>query len=254
MADEPAYQRIAAHLRARIADGTYRPGDRLPSVRQLAAQEGVSHQVTQAVYGVLVVEGAVEAHPGRGYYVPVRPPARRVALDRYRREAGRRPEDPLATSFTEDRGITWAQYRLDKRFERTSADEQLAALFEVEPGTSVLARHFVFHGKGEPEQMSRSCVLVSDVENTPVADPANEPWPGGTPAQLASIGLPVSRVEESVRSRMPTPEEARTLRIRAGVPVVTITRRMLSGGRVVEVAADIVIPADRVVLEYAIDL
>ncbi len=89
---------------------------------------------------------------------------------------------------------------------------------------------------------------------TPVADPDREPWPGGTPAQLAFLGHPPTRVEEAVRSRMPTPEEAETLRIASGVPVIAITRRMFAGDLVLEVCRDIVIPADRIVLDYAIDL
>ncbi|SEG91405.1 UTRA domain-containing protein [Thermomonospora echinospora] len=53
---------------------------------------------------------------------------------------------------------------------------------------------------------------------------------------------------------MPTPEEAETLHITAGVPVLTITRRMLSGDRPYEVCRDIVIPADRITLDYSSDL
>jgi GntR family transcriptional regulator len=53
---------------------------------------------------------------------------------------------------------------------------------------------------------------------------------------------------------MPTPEETETLRLAAGVPVLAITRRMMSGERVLEVCRDIIIPADRVILDYAIDL
>ncbi|MGK5677468.1 GntR family transcriptional regulator, partial [Micromonospora sp. URMC 106] len=33
---EPPYQRIVADLRRRITDGELRPGDRVPSTRQLA--------------------------------------------------------------------------------------------------------------------------------------------------------------------------------------------------------------------------
>jgi GntR family transcriptional regulator len=102
--------------------------------------------------------------------------------------------------------------------------------------------------------MSRTYLPLELVSGTPVADPQNEPWPGGTPAQLASLGHPLSRVEESIKARMPTPEEMETLHIAPGVPVFSITRRMISEGRVLEVAADIVIPADRAILDYAIDL
>src|SRR4051794_5866406 len=40
--DEPPYQRIAADVRARVADGRLRPGDRLPSTRRLAKDHGVA--------------------------------------------------------------------------------------------------------------------------------------------------------------------------------------------------------------------
>ncbi len=92
------------------------------------------------------------------------------------------------------------------------------------------------------------------VGETPVSDPAREPWPGGTLAQLAYLGHPPVRVEEAVRSRMPTPEEADTLRMTGGVPVLGITRRMLARDGVMEVCREIVLPADRVVLDYSIDL
>jgi GntR family transcriptional regulator len=67
----------------------------------------------------------------------------------------------------------------------------------------------------------------------------------------------VTRVRESVRARRPTEEEARTLRIPPSAPVFAITRVMLAGpdrDQPVEAAVDIVIPADRTVLDYVIDL
>jgi GntR family transcriptional regulator len=73
-------------------------------------------------------------------------------------------------------------------------------------------------------------------------------------AQLATLGVSVTRIEESVRARMPTPDERRTLQIAQGVPVLTVTRRMFDGERPVEAAVDIVMPADRFVLDYTIDL
>jgi hypothetical protein len=53
---------------------------------------------------------------------------------------------------------------------------------------------------------------------------------------------------------MPDEPETRILRVAPGVPVFTILRRMISGDAVLEVCRHIVIPADRVVLEYGIDL
>jgi len=127
-------------------------------------------------------------------------------------------------------------------------------LFGVEPGTMLLERRFLFRAMGVPQQMSVSCYLLDVVAGTPVADPANEPWPGGNIAQLRTIGVQVTAVEETVRARMPMRDETEQLNIAGGVPVLTITRRMLAGDQVVEVAQDIVLPADRTELEYRTDL
>lgn len=181
-----------------------------------------------------------------------RPPVRRISSERYQVDAG--PQERPRTSFTADQGITWQEYRLDRAYRWIEADERLAELFGVEAGMRVLERRFVFYAKGQPEQMSRPCLLASDVEGTPVADPEREPWPGGTIAQLRSIGIEVDDITESVSARMPTPDEAETLRIGSGIPVFAITRRMLSRGRVVEVADPIVIPVDRAILDYRIKL
>lgn len=112
----------------------------------------------------------------------------------------------------------------------------MAELFGVEPGTMLLERRFVFRAHGVPQQMSTSSYLLAMVAGTPVADPDNEPWPGGNIAQLDTLGVHVTAVTERVRARMPVPEEITVLRIASGVPVLTITRRMLAGPRVVEVA------------------
>lgn len=173
-----------------------------------------------------------------------------MAADRYRTAPGAK-----ATPYTRDQGIGWSEYRLDKRFERVQANAELAALFACEPGERLLARHFVFHDNDRPTQMSTSYVRWSDVAGTPVADPINEPWPGGTRAQLGSLGIHVNRVTESFTAAMPTEAEAATLRVGAGVPVLRYTRRHIADtGRIVEVAHPIVRGGDTTVVDFVIDL
>jgi GntR family transcriptional regulator len=53
---------------------------------------------------------------------------------------------------------------------------------------------------------------------------------------------------------MPSEAEAMTLQVAQGVPVFAILRRLISGNEVLEVCRHIVIPADRVVLEYGIEV
>jgi GntR family transcriptional regulator len=250
--ERPAYLRISDELRERIRDGSYPPGTRLPTMAELCVTHQVSEIVVRQAMALLRGEGLVETRRGGGTVVRVRPPARRVAMDRYRVET--RPQTEPATSFTRDQRIAWTEYRLEKAYTRVQADTELAALFALPAATALLRRRFVFYARDEPQQISVNYLPWDFVAGTPVADPDREPWPGGTPAQLAFLGHPATRVEEAVRSRMPTPEEAETLRMSAGVPVLTITRRMFSRERVLEVCRDIVIPSDRVILDYSIDL
>lgn len=245
----PEYLRIAAELREAINSGTYAPGDQLPTLQALAEQYGVSDTTVRNAIAVLRNDGLVESRTRAGTRVRERPAIHRMAADRYLA----RPQ--AATPFTADQGTDWSEYHLGKRFERVKADETLAALFEAEPGEPLLARHFVFFDKDVPSQMSTSYVRWSDVKGSPIVDPINEPWRGGTRAQLATVGVVVVRIEESFTSAMPTEAEAQTLAIGPGIPVLRWTRRMLTAeGRVVEVAHPIVRRGDTTIIDFAFDL
>lgn len=247
-----AYEHVAAELRDAILRGDHPPGTKLPRHADLAARYGVSDIVIRQAIDGLKTSGLVDTRGRGGTWVRERPVTRRISMDRYRADTG--PQETPRTSFTTDAGITWAEYRLDKAFRWIEADGRLAALFGVEPGARVLERRFVFYAKGVPSQMSRPCLLASDVEGTPVADPRNEPWPGGTIGQLRTLGIEVDEITEETAVRMPTPDESERLGIGSGVPVFSITRLMRSRGRVVEVADPIVIPGDRAVRVDHMDL
>ncbi|MER7107865.1 GntR family transcriptional regulator [Streptomyces sp. NPDC000229] len=247
---QPEYQRIAADLRRRISSGEFGPGDKLPILPALCDEYGVSEATIRNALGLLRNEGVVESRARAGTRVRPRPPVHRMAADRYRTQNGAK-----STPFTRDQGIGWSEYRLEKRFEQVRADPEVAVLFECEPGERLLARHFVFYDSDMPTQMSTSYLRWSDVAGTPVADPINEPWPGGTRAQLSSLGITVSRITESFMCGMPTTDEATTLRIGTGVPVLRYTRRHIADtGRVVEVAHPIVRRGDTTVVDFVIDL
>ncbi len=68
------YEDLAARLAAMIQQGTYHPGDRLPSVRQLSRQQEVSISTVLQAYYLLEDRGLIEARPQSGYYVCARPP------------------------------------------------------------------------------------------------------------------------------------------------------------------------------------
>lgn len=65
----PLSVQLADALRDAAAQGTVRPGDRLPSTRELAAALRVSRTVTAAAYDQLLAEGWAHARRGVGTFV-----------------------------------------------------------------------------------------------------------------------------------------------------------------------------------------
>ncbi|WP_372344776.1 winged helix-turn-helix domain-containing protein [Streptomyces sp. KL116D] len=53
----------------RIADGTYPPGERLPSVVDVCAEFGISQMTARRVLKELRAEGLAEMQPGIGTFV-----------------------------------------------------------------------------------------------------------------------------------------------------------------------------------------
>jgi DNA-binding transcriptional MocR family regulator len=68
-ASQLLYEQVAARFVTLIESGTLQTGERLPSVRKLAAQQGVSVATVVGAYRKLEFEGWLEARPQSGYYV-----------------------------------------------------------------------------------------------------------------------------------------------------------------------------------------
>ncbi|KRA13703.1 MULTISPECIES: aminotransferase-like domain-containing protein [unclassified Pseudomonas] len=64
------YVNLAELLGTRIEQGFYRPGDRLPSVRALSVEHGVSLSTVQQAYRLLEDNGLATPRPKSGYFVP----------------------------------------------------------------------------------------------------------------------------------------------------------------------------------------
>ena len=68
-AAQPLAEQLAERFASRIRDRLLAPGTRLPSVRQCAAQHGVSPSTVVVAYDQLLAQGLVEARKNRGFYV-----------------------------------------------------------------------------------------------------------------------------------------------------------------------------------------
>ncbi len=65
----PFYQQIVEQIRALIVSGHLRPGQPLPSIRQLAAELAVSVITVKRAYLELEREGLITTRQGRGTFV-----------------------------------------------------------------------------------------------------------------------------------------------------------------------------------------
>jgi len=70
----PLYERVGGEIAAMIDAGTYRVGDRLPSIRQLSSKLSVSINTVMQAYAVLEDRHVIQARPQSGYYVSPRAP------------------------------------------------------------------------------------------------------------------------------------------------------------------------------------
>ncbi|MBW3628075.1 MAG: PLP-dependent aminotransferase family protein [Gemmatimonadetes bacterium] len=64
-----AYERLAADITSRVTAGTLRPGDRLPSVRQMSTQRGLSIPTVLHAYRLLEAGRVIAARARSGFYV-----------------------------------------------------------------------------------------------------------------------------------------------------------------------------------------
>ena len=71
----PIWSQIEESVRHLVASGALRPGDALPSVRDLAREQRINPNTVANAYQRLADAGVVEARRGEGTFVAERPPA-----------------------------------------------------------------------------------------------------------------------------------------------------------------------------------
>jgi GntR family transcriptional regulator len=81
---EPIYVQIMEQIRQMVAAGELKPGDQLPTVRQLATELRVNFNTVARAYRLLDEAGLISTQQGRGTYIWERPTE--SALERLRQE------------------------------------------------------------------------------------------------------------------------------------------------------------------------
>lgn len=243
--------RIANDLREAIAKGRLQPGAKLPPVRDLAEQYGVSRNTAAKAIAQLSNEGIIRTRYGSGAYVRESHPVRRVGPDRYARSKW---ANAIVEVYNDERHEGEPAEQQGGQIQEVAlvkADERIAAKLGVSVGTEVYERDRTMTRDGQPTHAVTSYYRREDVEGTPITDPRpGMAGAGGSFAILAGRGLALDEMTEDLFARMPTMEEMVKLDLPAGEPVVELHRvARTADGRVIEYARG-VHPASRFVWSY----
>lgn len=243
--DRPVFRQIADHLREEIQSGRLHEGARLPSERLLTDEYGTARGTVRQAITLLKAEGLIETERGRGGFVRSRPPVRRIAHDRFARRH-RNAGKAAFLAEAEAEGVSPGVEVL--RIGPEAAPAEIAVRLGVEPGSKVLVRRRRYLADGDPVELASSYLPMRIAQGTPIT--RKNPGPGGIYARLEEAGHRLARFTEEVTARMPSPEEARSLRLTAGTPVFGLVRTAYDeAGLAVEVC-DTVMASNRFVLSY----
>lgn len=203
MQTTPLWSSIADTLRAEIAAGQYRPGDRLPTEAALARRFGVNrHTVRHAMSG-LVEDGTITTRRGAGAFV-TRPPTvyplgKRVRFHQNLMAAGRLPQKVFL--------------HVDTR----NADPDEAEALALAPGDRVHRAEGISLADGLP-----IAHFVSTFPAATLPDLPEELRRTGSVTQaLAACGVSdYTRASTRLSARRATAVQARHLMLREGDPVL----------------------------------
>lgn len=65
----PVYKQVISQIEQKIISGEYAPGERLPSMNELAQELDLSKETIKKVYVILRDKGVIEPRQGKGFYV-----------------------------------------------------------------------------------------------------------------------------------------------------------------------------------------
>lgn len=242
--EPPAYVRVADDLRRRILGGELLPGSKVPSRAQLAAEYGVSTNISLQAMRVLTAEGLIEGRPGSGTYVRDTAVMQRLVRAWYRDAGGGSPFAAETRAQGKEPG-----WQSASEF-RVPVPENVGLRLEIAAGEPCVRTDYTFTADGKPVMLSTSWEPMAVTGGTPVLAPEDGPLAGsGVVDRMRSIGHEIVRVVEAVGSRPALTVEATRLGIAVGLPVITIERTYWTAERPVE-TADIVVPAERYQVVY----
>ncbi|MET9804662.1 GntR family transcriptional regulator [Streptomyces sp. NPDC006368] len=241
-------QRIAADLRAKIENGTYPPGARLPSVSELQAAEGIAFQTARDVFRALERDGLAITRMGKGSFVtPFLGKITRDGTGRYQPAA--RSEGGARGAFEAELnrlGLAFKREPSQPEISRARPPRNVAAALGLHHSANALRRHRTMWAGRVPEDPEEGFVVQLATSWFPLDIAGGtrleevDTGPGGSKSRLAELGHAQRRIRESIEARFPTPVEAEALSIPEDQQVYELVHHAFSAEtRVVEVAVHV---------------
>jgi GntR family transcriptional regulator len=244
----PRYQQIADDLREPIRRGDLAPGQALPSERELMTRYATTRGTVRRAFSVLIGEGLVVAHHGRGVFVRQQLTVYRLGHQRHSAAQRRSGMGPF-TAEARRQGQRPEQRLLE--VVAVPAPPFVCERLNLEPGTLALVRRHLLLADDIPMELADSWFSYDLVKDTPIA--RGEKIPKGVHAVLEQeLGYELDHFIKDLSFRMPTPDETRQLRLSPGVPVVRLLNTLYDvNGKPLQVT-DFILAGDRHVLQYKV--
>lgn len=246
-------RRIADDLRVSIRSGQLAQGAEMPSESELAARYGTSGKTARNALRILRDEGLISTGQGRRAIV---------------RQRGHVGITLTGSNYRKHRGLGVPGFNAQaleqgqrprqeiREVTRVTAPADVAARLDIDEDAPVIVRRLTFWLDDIPVTLHDSYFPADLASGTALEQPSK--IRGGAHSVIEDpvgpIGRHIARSVDEISGRMPTPDEARALRLPPGVPVFRILRTVFDDqGQPLEVQ-DAVATADRHAFRYEVDM
>jgi GntR family transcriptional regulator len=224
------YERLIRVLKSRIENGTYPPGELLPSQNDLAREFGLSRPTVIEALRVLRQDGWIETQAGRGSFVRGRVPTMSVEPGQSGQNMLERAESETSAELLQA-GIVVAPSRVTN-------------LLDLPAGAKAFLRQYVLHDSEEPIELVSAWFPLDLATGTDLASP--EPLSEGIRRHLQQRkGVRLDYAVERVIARSASADEAATLRMTVGGPVLNVLVTGHDANGAARQLVDAVLPGDR---------
>ena len=215
----PLHRQVKTAIARGLTDGTWKPGEKLPTEGELSRTFGVSEGTVRQAVIALVKEGRLSRRSGKGTF------ATRPNFDR-----------SFARFFRFRGGVSGTEHAYDLQLlemKNETADAEIAKQLGIAKSGKVIAIHrairqdgiVVVHYVSYLSERTFRGLVREDIENAALYDVLE-----------AKYGVHVVRAVETLQARAARAEDASILSIKRGDPVIALQRLAYSyGDRIVEV-------------------